>query len=40
LQDDDVELYNRRVESELSPGLASWLTSGRLKAGDPRTMED
>lgn len=40
LQNDDVEFYTRRVDSELSPGLANWLTSGRLKAGDPRTMED
>jgi len=40
LTEDDVELYRERVAAELPPGLANWLENGRLKAGDPRTMED
>lgn len=40
LTDEDLELYRRRVAEDLSPGLAKWLELGRLKAGDPRTMEN
>ncbi|MGH6870065.1 MAG: sulfotransferase domain-containing protein [Rhizomicrobium sp.] len=40
LTDDDVALYRRRAAEELSPALDRWLEDGRLKAGDPRTMED
>lgn len=37
---DDLALYQRRVEAELSPGLAAWLEKGRRVAGDPRTSAD
>lgn len=40
LTDEDVALYRKREAAELSPGLAKWLENGRLKSGDPRTMED
>ena len=36
LTDDDLALYQRRVEAELSPDLARWLEHGRHVAGDPR----
>lgn len=36
LTDEDLALYQRRVEAELSPGLAHWLADGRHVAGDPR----
>ncbi len=40
LTDEDLGLYQRRVESELSPGLAAWLEKGRRIAGDPRASAD
>ena len=40
LTDADLALYQRRIESELSPALARWLADGRLTAGDPRTSPD
>jgi aryl sulfotransferase len=35
--EEDLELYRKRVERELSPGLSRWLEGGRLGAGDPRS---
>ena len=35
LTDADVELYQRKIKAELTPGLIRWLTDGRLLAGDP-----
>jgi len=40
LTENDIALYRKRESAELSPGLARWLENGRLKAGDPRGMED
>ncbi len=40
LTDDDLALYRRRVETELTPGLARWLEHGRRVAGDPRETPD
>jgi aryl sulfotransferase len=36
LTDEDLALYQRRVEAELPPALARWLEHGRHGAGDPR----
>ena len=36
---DDLALYDQ-VAKRLTPGLARWLQSGRLVAGDPRTASD
>jgi aryl sulfotransferase len=36
----DLALYQRRVETELSPALARWLEQGRRSAGDPATTPD
>ena len=36
----DLERYDNKVGALLSPGLARWLESGRLKAGDPETAAD
>lgn len=40
LTDADVDLYERKIKTELSPALIRWLTEGRLVAGDPRTSAD
>jgi aryl sulfotransferase len=40
LSQDDVMLYESRVQSTLSPGLAEWLEGGRAQAGDPRSAPD
>ena len=40
LTDEDLALYQSRVEQELSPALARWLEHGRLVADDPKTTED
>jgi len=40
LTDADVDLYDRKIKTELSPALIRWLTEGRLGAGDPRTSAD
>jgi len=40
LTEEDLALYQRRVEAELSPGLARWLEHGRRVAGDPRAAAD
>lgn len=36
---DDLALYDQ-VATRLTPGLARWLQSGRLVAGDPRTAAE
>ena len=36
---EDLALYDQ-VAKRLTPGLAHWLQSGRLVAGDPRTALD
>lgn len=36
----DLECYDAKVGALLSAGLARWLESGRLKAGDPATTAD
>jgi aryl sulfotransferase len=38
--EEDLELYRKRMERELSPALSHWLEVGRLGAGDPRTAPD
>ncbi len=40
LNQDDLAKYEARSAAELSPGLKDWLANGRLKAGDPRAMND
>lgn len=40
LTEDDVELYRKTAEAELSPGLRHWLEVGRLRAGDPKSAVD
>jgi aryl sulfotransferase len=40
LNDGDLDLYERRMKSELSPCLIRWLSEGRLCAGDPRSSPD
>jgi aryl sulfotransferase len=40
LTTEDVVRFETRAGRELSPGLAHWLKSGRLTAGDPRTSAD
>lgn len=37
---DDLALYQRRVQADLSPALARWLEHGRHVAGDPRAAAD
>jgi aryl sulfotransferase len=38
--EDDLALYDAKVEEKLSPGLAAWLEGGRRAAGDPRRSPD
>ncbi|MEO8927358.1 MAG: sulfotransferase domain-containing protein [Caulobacteraceae bacterium] len=38
--DADLELYRRKIEAALSPGLIGWLEGGRRLAGDPREAPD
>jgi aryl sulfotransferase len=40
LTDADLDLYEKRVNAELSPSLVRWLEVGRLRAGDPRSAPD
>ncbi len=40
LTEADIALYQRRIETELSPALSRWLSAGRLAAGDPKTSPD
>ncbi len=40
LTPEDLELYDQRVESALSPGLRRWLEVGRRQAGDPAVAPD
>ena len=40
LTTEDVARFETRAGRELSPGLAQWLKSGRLAAGDPRGSTD
>ena len=40
LSAEDVSRYEERVRRECPPGLARWLESGRLAAGDPRGLAD
>ena len=36
VSDEDLALYDAKVEALLSPACARWVAEGRLKAGDPR----
>ncbi len=40
LTDADLELYERKINAELSPSLIRWLREGRLRAGDPKSAPD
>lgn len=40
LTEDDVELYETVARTKLTPGLVRWLESGRLEAGDPKSLPD
>ena len=40
LTEADLELYERKINAELSPSLIRWLSEGRLRAGDPRSSPD
>jgi aryl sulfotransferase len=40
LTDADLDLYERRINAELSPYLIRWLAEGRSGAGDPRLSDD
>jgi aryl sulfotransferase len=40
LTDSDLELYDRKVNAQLSPSLSRWLREGRLRAGDPTSAPD
>lgn len=40
LTTEDVARFETRAAHELPPGLAHWLKSGRLAAGDPRSSTD
>ena len=40
LTDDDLALYDAKVRTKLTPGLAAWLACGRLASSDPRTAPD
>ena len=40
LTDADLDLYERKVNAELSPSLIRWLGEGRLRAGDPKSAPD
>lgn len=40
LTDSDLELYERKLNAELSPSLSRWLREGRLRAGDPTSAPD
>jgi aryl sulfotransferase len=40
LNDADLELYERKINANLSPSLIRWLTEGSLVAGDPRSSPD
>jgi len=40
LTDADLDLYQRRIDAEVSPALARWLSEGRAIAGDPRNSPD
>jgi aryl sulfotransferase len=36
-REDDLALYDAKVEAMFSPACARWVAEGRLKAGDPRS---
>ena len=36
LTEDDLALYNAKVQAKVTPGLAAWLEGGRQYTGDPR----
>jgi aryl sulfotransferase len=40
LTDADLELYERKINAQLSPSLIRWLIEGRLRAGDPTSAPD
>jgi aryl sulfotransferase len=40
LTEEDVKLYEAAAEAKLTPGLIRWLESGRLVAGDPKSLPD
>ncbi len=40
LTDPDLDLYERKINAELSPSLIRWLREGRLRAGDPKSAPD
>ena len=40
LTEADLELYEKRAHTALSPGLFNWLRNGRHVAGDPVSMPD
>jgi aryl sulfotransferase len=40
LTEEDVKLYEASAEAKLTPGLIRWLDSGRLAAGDPKSLPD
>jgi aryl sulfotransferase len=40
LTDADLELYDKKLRSQLSPGLVRWLEAGRLAGHEPRSAPD
>jgi aryl sulfotransferase len=39
-REDDLTLYDAKVEAFFSPACAGWVARGRLEAGDPRSTRD
>lgn len=37
---DDLARYDAMVAAKFSPGMAAWIETGRLSAGDPRNLPD
>jgi hypothetical protein len=40
LTEEDVKLYEAAADARLTPDLIRWLESGRLVAGDPKSLPD